>query len=359
MNWAGDLRVDPALDRAERPVEDPAEDPAGRRSRTGSRASPPRPWASVPSAARGPEAAAVPSTTTNRRTPSTNIGLPCGRRRPARAACIGRSAADALTGRRLRPGADRADVKVTYVTGRRRAGARIASASRQDGARWRHVTPVLDKTDLFGTLPPELLEQLRDRTALARLRRGDVIFEKGDPATSLYVVFSGRVAIVGQGGRRPRVGDLGARPGRAVRRDVDVRRRRALGATPARSRPRTSSRSTFDDVREVLVAPARRAVGGRAHPRPPPARDRRGARRRDVPRRHRPHRQAPARAGRRRRRLPHAAHARGAGRHGRRVARARQQGDRVVREARLARDLGPQPLPHPRPRRARSPRAIS
>ena len=54
---------------------------------------------------------------------------------------------------------------------------------------------VLDKTDLFGTLPPELLGQLRDRTALARLRRGDVIFEKGDPATSLYVVFSGRVAI--------------------------------------------------------------------------------------------------------------------------------------------------------------------
>ena len=54
---------------------------------------------------------------------------------------------------------------------------------------------VLDKTDLFGTLPPELLGQLRDRTALARLHRGDVIFEKGDPATSLYVVFSGRVAI--------------------------------------------------------------------------------------------------------------------------------------------------------------------
>ena len=36
-------------------------------------------------------------------------------------------------------------------------------------------TPVLDKTDLFGTLPPELLEQLRGRTALARYRRGDPI----------------------------------------------------------------------------------------------------------------------------------------------------------------------------------------
>src|SRR5690606_7304645 len=39
-------------------------------------------------------------------------------------------------------------------------------------------TPVLDKTDLFGTLPPELLEQLRGRTALKRYRRGDAIFEK-------------------------------------------------------------------------------------------------------------------------------------------------------------------------------------
>jgi CRP-like cAMP-binding protein len=54
---------------------------------------------------------------------------------------------------------------------------------------------VLDKTDLFGALPPELLAQLRDRTTLERLRRGDVIFEKGDEATSLYIVFSGRVAI--------------------------------------------------------------------------------------------------------------------------------------------------------------------
>ena len=58
-------------------------------------------------------------------------------------------------------------------------------------------TPVLDKTDLFGTLPPELLDQLRDRTALARLRRGDVDLREGRRrATSLYVVFSGRVAIV-------------------------------------------------------------------------------------------------------------------------------------------------------------------
>ena len=55
---------------------------------------------------------------------------------------------------------------------------------------------VLDKTDLFGTLPPELLEQLRGRTALGKFRRGELIFRKGELATQLFVCFSGRVAIV-------------------------------------------------------------------------------------------------------------------------------------------------------------------
>jgi CRP/FNR family transcriptional regulator, cyclic AMP receptor protein len=55
---------------------------------------------------------------------------------------------------------------------------------------------VLDKTDLFGALPSEVLEQLRDRAELVKYRRGDVIFAKDEPATQLYVVLSGRVAIV-------------------------------------------------------------------------------------------------------------------------------------------------------------------
>jgi CRP/FNR family cyclic AMP-dependent transcriptional regulator len=54
---------------------------------------------------------------------------------------------------------------------------------------------MLDKTDLFGALPPELLEQLRDRAALVKYRRGDLIFAKDEPATQLFVVLSGRVAI--------------------------------------------------------------------------------------------------------------------------------------------------------------------
>jgi CRP-like cAMP-binding protein len=54
---------------------------------------------------------------------------------------------------------------------------------------------VLDKTDLFGALPAEVLEQLRDRAQLVKYRRGDAIFAKDAPATELYVVLSGRVAI--------------------------------------------------------------------------------------------------------------------------------------------------------------------
>ena len=56
--------------------------------------------------------------------------------------------------------------------------------------------PVLDKTDLFGTLPPDLLEELRGRTALAKFRRGETIFHQGDPGDSLYIIESGSVKIV-------------------------------------------------------------------------------------------------------------------------------------------------------------------
>jgi CRP/FNR family transcriptional regulator, cyclic AMP receptor protein len=54
---------------------------------------------------------------------------------------------------------------------------------------------VLDKTDLFGALPSEVLEQLRDRAELVKYRRGDAIFSKDALAAELYVVLSGRVAI--------------------------------------------------------------------------------------------------------------------------------------------------------------------
>jgi len=113
-------------------------------------------------------------------------------------------------------------------------------------------TPVLDKTDLFGTLPPELLEQLRGRTALARYRRGDTIFEKGEPATHLYVVFSGRIAIVAKAAddRESVLTVLGpgALFGEMSMFDGGVRSANARALTTVHL-----IAVEFEDVREVLV----------------------------------------------------------------------------------------------------------
>jgi CRP-like cAMP-binding protein len=113
-------------------------------------------------------------------------------------------------------------------------------------------TPVLDKTDLFGTLPPELLEQLRGRTALNRFRRGDAIFEKGDPAKSLFVLFSGRVAIVAKSsdGRESVLTVLGpgALFGEMSMFDGGVRSANARALTTVHV-----IAIDFDDVRDVLA----------------------------------------------------------------------------------------------------------
>ncbi len=111
---------------------------------------------------------------------------------------------------------------------------------------------VLDKTDLFGTLPPELLAQLRDRTTLERLRRGDVIFEKGDPATCLYIVFSGQVAIAAKAldGRESVVAVLGpgALFGEMSLFDGGMRSAQARALTTAHL-----ISISFEDVRQVLA----------------------------------------------------------------------------------------------------------
>ena len=214
---------------------------------------------------------------------------------------------------------------------------------------------VLDKTDLFGTLPPELLGQLRDRTALARLRRGDVIFEKGDPATSLYVVFSGRVAIAAKAadGRESVISVLGpgALFGEMSLFDGGVRSAHARALTTVHL-----IAVAFDDVREVL-----------SH-RP----DVLWAVVRILARRLRATDEALADAmfldvtGRTAKRLLALAEGEDyfrmpltqeelAGMVGA-VPRACQQGDRALREARLARDLRPEPVPHPRAHRARGAR---
>ena len=54
---------------------------------------------------------------------------------------------------------------------------------------------VLDQTDLFGQMPPELLAELSGRTALSKYRRNELICQQGETADHLFIVFSGRVAI--------------------------------------------------------------------------------------------------------------------------------------------------------------------
>ena len=54
---------------------------------------------------------------------------------------------------------------------------------------------VLDQTDLFGQMPPDLLSELSGRTELSKYRRNELICEQGQVATRLFIVFSGRVAI--------------------------------------------------------------------------------------------------------------------------------------------------------------------
>ena len=71
----------------------------------------------------------------------------------------------------------------------------------------------------------------------------------------------------------------------ALRRAAALRRRAALGRRARARSTRPSSSSAYEPVRAALRRAPRAAVGDRAAARPPPARHRRGARRRGVPRR--------------------------------------------------------------------------
>jgi len=112
--------------------------------------------------------------------------------------------------------------------------------------------PMLDKTDLFGTLPPEMLDQLHGRTSLVQFNRGDMVFEKGQPADHLYVCFSGRVAIVARAadGRESVLTVLGpgAMFGEGALFEHSVRSASCRALTPVHV-----IAVEFDDLREVLV----------------------------------------------------------------------------------------------------------
>jgi CRP/FNR family transcriptional regulator, cyclic AMP receptor protein len=54
---------------------------------------------------------------------------------------------------------------------------------------------LLDATELFAALPPDVLEQLRTKTTLRALPKGDLLFSQGDASNELFVISEGRIAI--------------------------------------------------------------------------------------------------------------------------------------------------------------------
>jgi CRP/FNR family transcriptional regulator, cyclic AMP receptor protein len=54
---------------------------------------------------------------------------------------------------------------------------------------------LLDATELFAALPPDVLEQLRTKTTVRALPKGELLFSQGDPSNELFVISEGRIAI--------------------------------------------------------------------------------------------------------------------------------------------------------------------
>ena len=57
-------------------------------------------------------------------------------------------------------------------------------------------TTFFRETLLFGELPEDALERIVDEVHDRDLQRGDIIFREDDPPDELYIVLSGRIAIV-------------------------------------------------------------------------------------------------------------------------------------------------------------------
>jgi CRP-like cAMP-binding protein len=55
---------------------------------------------------------------------------------------------------------------------------------------------LLDTTELFSSLPNDVLEDLRTRATVRMYERNELLFSQGDPAAELFVIERGRVAIV-------------------------------------------------------------------------------------------------------------------------------------------------------------------
>jgi CRP/FNR family transcriptional regulator, cyclic AMP receptor protein len=54
---------------------------------------------------------------------------------------------------------------------------------------------LLDATELFASLPADVLDVLRGRATVQLIAKGDLLFSQGDPSHELFVVANGRIAI--------------------------------------------------------------------------------------------------------------------------------------------------------------------
>jgi len=68
----------------------------------------------------------------------------------------------------------------------------------------------LSRIRLFAGIPQDIAQKLEDRAKRRSFRRGEVIFHKGDPGATLYIILSGQVKIVlpSEGGEEAVLGVL-------------------------------------------------------------------------------------------------------------------------------------------------------
>ncbi|CAB4674938.1 unannotated protein [freshwater metagenome] len=117
---------------------------------------------------------------------------------------------------------------------------------------------LLDTTQLFASLPPEVLESLRGQAKVQNFAKGSDLFTEGDIAEELFVVVEGRIAIATQAtdGRETLVavmetgglfGELGAFDGEP--RSADAR---ALVDSEVLAIPYEAVRREFEQRPEML-----------------------------------------------------------------------------------------------------------
>ena len=59
---------------------------------------------------------------------------------------------------------------------------------------------LLDSTQLFASLPDDVVARLRDHATVRAYRRNDTLCHQGDPSNELFIVQSGRVGVAAQSG---------------------------------------------------------------------------------------------------------------------------------------------------------------